>query len=331
MKVNYQNDITSILQTEKQIVSQKMELTRKKMTKNKSFLPFLNEKMHLGRLIKIETERKRPKNSIFFHHGDLGLPRKGILSKIYKESLNMISISPTKSDSRIKEGFENNISLGLYSPLKTKISQETPRMIPSNNLYTEQNSKIEQNFERFNNYKNKDLANEKIKKFHSQGTPLKLLSPREEKSQFASPFGIYNVENSKNFIERKSRGCFIIQEHNFRSNQNYRPPSPERTIISYKSITTLDETVSEFKKMMSDLKKQVKSTNLPSKEEIYGKSPFSILSQEIHHLDLMKFNQNVTNKFEDTRIRLHNLKMKINDVTMPSSEEKERKYNIMNY
>ena len=319
MKINDRNDITSRLHTDKQMVSPRMNITKKKMPNKKSFLPFINERDNLGRLIIIETEKKLLKNTIFTHHRDLDLPRKGILSKMYKESLNMRLISPTKSESRIKEDLEIDKSLGLYSPMKTRIPQESPGIILSDDIYIEQNSKIKQNFERFNNHKNKDSTNEKRKKYQSQGSQLKLLSPREIKSQFALPYGIYDVESSKNYLERKSPRCLIIQEHSPRSIQNYRPPSPERIMVLHKSTPKIDESESEFKKMMAELKNQVKSTNLPSKEEIYGKSPFNILSQDTNHVDLMRFNQNMVNKFEETRMRLHNLKLRINDVTMPSS------------
>ena len=323
MKVIKQYEFLSKLQGDNKITSSIILTPEKEIKKEKVFLPFLNERDNLGRLITHDIDIKKPRNQLFINRVDRSIPRKGVLSKIYHDSL---SISSTKNEFKMKDDLDITNIPELYSSIKGKIPQETARTILPNNTYNEQNSKIEQNFERFNNHKNKILVNERRKKSQPQGSLMKLISPKEVKSQFGVPFGIYDVDNSRNYINKKSPKCFILQEHSPRLIHNVRISNPEKSIISPKLIPKPEKSWSEFKKMMFDLKIQVKSNNFPSKEEKYGISTFNVLSQDSNHLDLMRLNQNMLNKFDDTRIRMQNLKVKINDVaSSPTKEWRENK------
>ena len=306
MKVVRQYEFLSRLQGDNKISPSVILTPEKQIKKEKIFLPFINERDNLGRLITHDIETKKHKNRLFVNRIDRSLPRKGVLSKIYNDSLSL-SISPTKNESKMNEDIN-------YSPLKRTIPQDTARIILSNNKYQEQNSKIEQNFERYNNHRNRNLTNEKKKNGQPQGSQMKFISPRTVKSQFSVPFSIFDVESSKNYIEKKNPNSFIIQEHNPQLSHSIGPSSPEKLMISPKLIINKHEkSRSEFKKIMADLKMQVNSNNLTSEEGTYDISNFIVPN----YLPSIKVN----NKFEDTRVRIHNLKVKINDVASSSIKE----------
>jgi len=263
----------------------------------------------MGRLIN-DTRRRKPKPRFELDKADT--PKKRMLTKMYIET----QTSPRGDYVLNFDTLEDN----YLTPSSHRLGMSpTHRSLEILTEETRIHEQIESNFEKYDRHKKMDILKHMKPKFQSQGSTLKLLSPKRLPALVAPPIGVYDLEKPQKMIEKKSVNCLILKEREKAYikqaiSQNVGKPAVQ---VKTNNSVSGERYEVEFHRLVSDIKRQRPGQKgMVSKEKEFAKNPFNSLRVETPHSDLMRFNQIMTSKFDDTRSRLHDLKLRLNEFGM---------------